>query len=120
MEIKGKEYEVVYDQAVATVTFKGELALMGMGEYLPIAALLEQALEEATEKEPSQLTLNLRELKFLNSSGINVISKFVIKVRRPGNVAITIKGSGSIPWQSKSLVNLKRLMPSMVVELDQV
>ena len=117
MEIKGKEYEVVYDRAVSTVTFTGELALMGMGEYPPIATLLDQSLEEAVNQEPSQLTLDLRELKFLNSSGINVISKFVIKVRRMDNVAITVKGSNSIPWQSKSLVNLKRLMPGMVVEL---
>ena len=117
MEIKGEEYEVVYEQAVSTVTFTGELALMGMGEYPPIAALLDQSLEETAGQDPRQLTLDLRELKFLNSSGINVISKFVIKVRRAGNVAITIKGSDSIPWQSKSLVNLKRLMPGMVVEL---
>lgn len=117
MEIKGKEYEIVYEQSISTVTFKGELALMGMGEYPPIAALLEQSLEDTTSRESNQLTLDLRDLKFLNSSGINVISKFVIKVRRLGNVAITIKGSNSIPWQSKSLVNLKRLMPGMVVEL---
>ncbi|MEM7795283.1 MAG: hypothetical protein AAF579_12650 [Cyanobacteria bacterium P01_C01_bin.118] len=117
MEIKGKEYEVVYESAVATVTFKGELALMGMGEYPPIANLLEQCLEDATSQDPSQLTLDLRELKFLNSSGINVISKFVIKVRRSTKVAMTIRGSDTIPWQSKSLVNLKRLMPGMVVEL---
>ncbi|MBX2864837.1 MAG: hypothetical protein KTR27_14900 [Leptolyngbyaceae cyanobacterium MAG.088] len=117
MEIKGKEYEVVYDPAVSTVIFAGELALMGMGEYPPIATLLEQSLETAITQKPSQLTLDLRHLKFLNSSGINVISKFVIKVRRAGNVAMTIKGSDSIPWQSKSLVNLKRLMPGMVVEL---
>ncbi len=117
MEIKGKEYEVVYDQSVTTVTFKGELALMGTGEYPPIAALLDQVLAEAANQEPSQLTLNLRDLKFLNSSGINVISKFVIKVRRVGNVGMTVQGSDSIPWQAKSLVNLKRLMPGMVVEL---
>lgn len=117
MEIKGKEYEVVYDQAGSTVTFKGELALMGMGEYPPIANLLEQALEASVNQEPSQLIIDLQELKFLNSSGINVISKFVIKVRRAGSVAMTIKGSDSIPWQAKSLVNLKRLMPGMVVEL---
>ncbi|ESA37242.1 hypothetical protein N836_03855 [Leptolyngbya sp. Heron Island J] len=117
MEIKGKEYEVVYDQAVSTVTFKGELALMGMGEYPPIAALLEQSLEYAASQEVGQLTLDLRDLKFLNSSGINVISKFVIKARRATNVAMKIRGSNSIPWQSRSLVNLKRLLPEMVVEL---
>ena len=117
MEIKGKEYEVVYDPAVSTVTFKGELALMGMGEYPPIAALLEQSLEDAASQEVGQLTLDLRDLKFLNSSGINVISKFVIKARRATHVAMTIRGSNSIPWQSRSLVNLKRLLPEMVVEL---
>ena len=118
MEIKDKEYEVVYDQAVSTVTFKGELALMGMGGYPPIAALLEQSLEYEASQEVGQLTLDLRELKFLNSSGINVISKFVIKARQATNVAMTIRGSNSIPWQSRSLVNLKRLLPDMVVELD--
>ncbi|MEM8614464.1 MAG: hypothetical protein AAGF93_20790 [Cyanobacteria bacterium P01_H01_bin.105] len=116
MEIKGQEYEVIYDPTVSTVTFKGELALMGMGEYPPIASLLEQALEETLSQPPNQLTLDLRELRFLNSSGINVISKFVIKVRKINTIVMTIKGSNSIPWQSKSLTNLKRLMPGMVVE----
>lgn len=117
MEINGEDYDVVYDQTASTVTFTGELALMGMGEYPPIATLLEQALEHSISQEPKQITLDLRELRFLNSSGINVISKFVIKVRRAGNVAITIRGADSIPWQSKSLINLKRLMPGMIVEL---
>lgn len=117
MDIKGQEYQVTYDQAALTVTFQGELALMGMGEYPPIADLLDQTLEDASSQEPATLTLDLRELKFLNSSGINVISKFVIKVRRAGGVKMTIKGSDSIPWQAKSLVNLKRLLPSMVVDL---
>lgn len=117
MEVKGEEYEVVYEPAVLTVTFKGELALMGIQEYPPIIALLDQSLVAAISHNPSQLTLDLRELKFLNSSGINVISKFVIKVRQIGTVAITVRGSDTIPWQAKSLVNLKRLMPSLVLEL---
>mgnify|MGYP001796753092 CR=1 FL=1 len=116
MEIKGQEYEVIYDPAISTVTFSGELALMGMGEYPPIATLLEHALKETLNQSPNQLTLDLRELRFLNSSGINVISKFVIKVRKLNTVVMVVKGSNSVPWQSKSLVNLKRLMPGMVVE----
>lgn len=117
MEIKGKEYLVTYDQTASTVTFQGELALMGMGEYPPIANLLDQALEDITQRSIGSLTLNLRDLRFLNSSGINVISKFVIKVRRIGKIDMTIQGSNSIPWQEKSLVNLKRLLPNMVVDL---
>ncbi len=117
MEIKGQEYNVTYDPAAATVVFTGELALMGMGEYPPIADLLEQALTDLSGQAAPQLTLDLQALKFLNSSGINVISKFVIKVRRAGGIAMLIKGSNTIPWQEKSLVNLKRLMPEMVLEL---
>lgn len=117
MEIKGPEYRVTYDTATSTVIFQGELALMGTGAYPPIANLLDHALEDILGQQPPCLTLNLQELKFLNSSGINVISKFVIKVRRAGDVQMVIKGSNAIPWQEKSLVNLKRLLPSMVVEL---
>jgi hypothetical protein len=117
MDIKGQDYHVTYDQATATVTFAGELALMGMGEYPPIAEMLDQALNDLSGRSDAQLTLDLQTLKFLNSSGINVISKFVIKVRRSGNIAMVIKGSKIIPWQEKSLVNLKRLMPEMVLEL---
>lgn len=117
MEIKGKEYEIVYEPAVSTVTFKGELALMGMAEYPPIIDLLDHSLEESVNQASGQLTLDLRDLKFLNSSGINVISKFVIKVRRAAKVTLTIRGSDAVPWQAKSLVNLKRLMPGMIVEL---
>jgi hypothetical protein len=117
MEIKGKEYCVAYDQTAATVNFQGELALMGMGEYPPIADLLDKALEDAAELGAATLTLNFRELKFLNSSGINMVSKFVIKMRRQDKISLVVQGSNSIPWQEKSLVNLKRLLPSMIVEL---
>lgn len=119
MEIKDKEYNVTYDPATAMVVFIGELGLMGMGEYPPIGDLLDQALADVSAPERStaaQLTLDLQRLKYLNSSGINVISKFVIKVRRAGGMALLIKGSKTIPWQEKSLVNLKRLMPEMMLE----
>lgn len=118
MEINCQDYQVAYDKDALTVTLQGELALMGMGEYPPIAKLLSQALDDATQQQSEYLTLDLRNLKFLNSSGINIISKFVIKVRRAKGVKMIIKGSDSIPWQEKSLVNLKRLLPSMVVEIS--
>lgn len=85
-----------------------------MEEYAPIVDLL----NEVTESSPNMITLDLRKLEFLNSSGINIISKFVIKVRQLKNIQITIQGSKQIPWQGKSLKNLQRLMPSMHLELE--
>ncbi len=114
-EIRTEDYCVTYDTEAAIITFEGSLRLQGMAEYAPIS----EALDTLAEQKPSLITLNLEELKFLNSSGINMLSKFVIKIRKQGNVQLVIKGSRQYPWQGKSLKNLERLMPGLRLELDQ-
>lgn len=114
MEIKTGDYSVCYDPVTETVICQGSLRLSGTEEYAPIV----QLLNNLADKEPPTLTLNLRQLEFLNSSGINIISKFVIKVRQKGNIQMVVKASKSIPWQGKSLKNLQRLMPSLLLELE--
>jgi hypothetical protein len=114
MEIKKEDYSIEYEPETATVICQGSLRLSGMDEYAPIVQLLNDAIDE----QPPQLALNLRELDFLNSSGINVLSKFVIKVRQNGKINLVVRGSKNIPWQGKSLKNLQRLMPSLQLELE--
>lgn len=70
---------------------------------------MSKQLHEVLAAKPASLTLDLTGLEFLNSSGINVIAKFVIAVRNDGAVKLAVKGSKSIPWQSKSLPNLQKL-----------
>lgn len=114
MEIKTNDYEVRFDPAVATVFCKGSFRLGGVDEYTPIA----QLLHEAASTQPEVLTLNLTELEFLNSSGINILSKFVISVRQKGGIQMVVQGSKRVPWQGKSLQNLQRLMPGLKLELN--
>jgi hypothetical protein len=114
MDIQTKDYSIEYDHATQTVTCSGSFRISQMEEYAPIVDLL----NEVTDSSPNMITLDLRKLEFLNSSGINIISKFVIKVRQLKNIQITIQGSKQIPWQGKSLKNLQRLMPSLHLELD--
>ncbi|HEY9667034.1 MAG TPA: hypothetical protein V6C91_09525 [Coleofasciculaceae cyanobacterium] len=114
MEIKSKDYSVYYDSVSEAVICQGSLRLNGVDEYAPIV----QLLNDIADQEPPKITLNLRKLEFLNSSGINVISKFVIKVRQKGNIPMLVLGSKDIPWQSKSLKNLQRLMPKLELELE--
>ncbi|MBW4578400.1 MAG: hypothetical protein KME42_02365 [Tildeniella nuda ZEHNDER 1965/U140] len=109
MEIKTEKYSVLYDAEAKTVTCKGALRLAGMQDYAPIVQLLDQVIED----HPSVLKLNLQALEFLNSSGINVLSKFVLKVRGQKDVHLIVKGSTTIPWQERSLTNLQRLMPQL-------
>lgn len=108
MEIKTNEYSIWYDADAQTVYCQGSLRLTGMVEYAPLVELLDKAIAQT-----ATITLNLQNLQFLNSSGINVLSKFVLKVRQKANMQMAIQGSKSIPWQAKSLKNLQRLMPSL-------
>ncbi len=112
MEIKAEEYRISYNTSTTTISCQGAFRLNGTEEYAPIV----QLLNDAVDQEPTTLTLNLRELEFLNSSGISVLSKFVIRVRRKQNIHMVIQGSIEIPWQEKSLKNLQRMMPSMQLE----
>lgn len=114
MKINTEDYSIVYNEETKTVSCQGSLRLSGMDGYRPIV----QLLSDIAEQQPSTITLNVRELEFLNSSGINVLSKFVIKVRQQKNIQMTVKGSKEIPWQGKSLKNLQRLMPSLNLEWE--
>ncbi len=111
--LQGEGYEVGYDAASGNVRISGVLRLGGMEEYLPMAQVLEQAIGEH-----SSVTLDLTGLEFLNSSGIATLSKFVISARNHPGCGVTIHGSSAVPWQGKSLNNLKRLMPGLTLSID--
>jgi hypothetical protein len=114
MEVRGENYLVVYDQATATIMCRGLLRLYGATGYSQITELLHYAADQKS----ARLTLDLRQLEFLNSSGINTISKFVIRVRNYNSTKLILKGSRQISWHGKSLENLQRLMPELEVVLE--
>ena len=63
------------------------------------------------------MTLDLRQLQFLNSSGINALSKFILHVRNQKVSQVLVQGSARFPWQEKSLINLQRLLPTLKLEI---
>lgn len=112
--IKDQDYAVQYNPEISTVKFSGLLSLGGPKEYAPIADLLAKIVES----EPPQITLDLRELEFLNSSGISMLSKFVLSLRKKKNVQPIIVGSNQHAWQGKSLKNLQKFLPSLKLEIE--
>lgn len=114
MEIIHDDYYVTYDPETATVTCKGSFRLRGREEYAPIL----QVLMAAADAKPETITLDIRTLQFLNSSGINTLSNFVLQVRKHNTSTVVIKGSSQFPWQQTSLKNFQRLLPGLQLEIE--
>lgn len=111
MEIKDAGYRVWFDAAQQTVWFEGTLRL-STGEFAPISALLASVAETG----PERLTLDMRGLRFLNSSGINTLYKFAISLRKRGDIQLVVRSAADVGWQAKSLPNLKRFLPRVQIE----
>jgi len=99
---------VEFDEDDNAISLIGTFRLRGLDEYADITSMLNQCI--ASDKS---CMVNVAALEFLNSSGIAMLSKFVINARKSGKKDVTITGSNDIPWQSKSLHNLERLMPDL-------
>ena len=112
-EINHQDYQVSYDPDTAVITCSGQFRIRG-DEYIEIA----QLLETVADAKPPAVTLDLRKLQYLNSSGINNLSKFVLKVHKHNASSLLIKGSDAFPWQRKSLKNLQRLLPGLQLEFE--
>ena len=113
-KVQGTKYSVDYTESTNTVNFIGDISLGGTQEYVPIVELLEKSTADATET----LILNLKELSFLNSSGISMLSKFVIGFRKRKDIQLVILGSKNMPWQVKSLKNLEKLLPGLKLQIE--
>jgi hypothetical protein len=113
MNIDGENYSLEYDESANLVSISGSLRLNGLEEYKPILDVLNQGIESG-----GNMQLDLSSLEFLNSSGIAMLSKFIINARGKDGFALTITGSAQVPWQGKSLKNLQRLWPALELTIQ--
>jgi hypothetical protein len=111
--IHGESFDIRLEEENSTILFKGALRLCGSEDYAPILDMLKGTLTGPA----TPIVLDLRELEFLNSSGITMLSRFVMEARdRPG-IDVQVLASETVPWHARSLRNLQRLMPALSIRL---
>ncbi|HAO22937.1 MAG TPA: hypothetical protein DCQ37_22300 [Desulfobacteraceae bacterium] len=109
MAIRENKYQANYDSQTATVVCKGTLDLRGKDGYKEIAELFDHVVNQPDL--PTDITLDVRELEFLNSSGITTLGGFIIKLRNKGGARLIVKCSNKYSWQERSMKGLEKLMP---------
>jgi hypothetical protein len=114
MEIKGEDFLVTFNEPKASVEFFGTIRLRDSLDYKAINDLLETACQRVT----GDLIMDFRNLQFLNSAGINTVSKFVISARGGARCLLKVLGNKQIAWQAKSLRNLQKLWPKVTIEIS--
>lgn len=106
-QITGEGYSLTKTGGV--YCFRGSIRLSGQDEYEPLMALLCRAIAE----QEASVLLDLRELQFLNSAGLYMLSQFVVRVRDAARAELAIVAAKGVFWQTKSLKNMPRLMPAL-------
>ncbi|MDY6899849.1 MAG: DUF6272 family protein [Cyanobacteriota bacterium] len=113
LEIKGEHFAIVYENSSKVVNFTGRVRMRGLQEYTAVFDLFDKVLE----RNKDSITLDLQNLELINSSGIDMLSKFIITARKKKTVEVKIIGDASKTWQARLLKNMKRLMPKLEYEL---
>jgi hypothetical protein len=110
-DIHRESFEIRLEEENSTVLFKGAPRLSGEEDYSPILDML-----KGTQTSPAMpIVLDLRELDFLNSFGITMLSRFVMEARDRHGIDVQVLASEAVPWHARSLKNLQRLMPTLSI-----
>jgi hypothetical protein len=115
--VKGEEYTIEYHRDTRCLMFRGTIRLQSSEDYLPIVGLMQLAQAECAATG-ALLTMDFHQLEFLNSSGINSISKFVIAARKEDRIGLAVRGNKDVYWQQKSLSNLQKLWSKVTIAID--
>ena len=113
-ELVAGDAVISFNEDDLTLRLKGSLRLPNMNEYEPIGQLMRESAVIAGDA----LTLDLKGLTYLNSSGITNLSLFVLHCKKNHTPQITILGDQSVSWQEKSLSNFKKLWDQVKIVIE--
>ena len=113
MELRGEDYVITYVESRNAVEFFGTLRLRDSADY----KLAHGNARDGPPGRQGSMVMDFRNLQFLNSAGINTISRFVITARTANTAQLRVLGNPEISWQQKSLGNLQKLWAKVSIEI---
>lgn len=112
MEVKTEDYAAYFNREDKTVVMTGSMRLQNLAAYEEI----KKVLKEGIEGTDGQLTIDIQNLNFMNSSGVTTLSLFLIDARNKKFTPVRILGSAKISWQMKSVLNFKKLWVDLILD----
>jgi len=109
MNIKGESYQVTYEDHV--IRLSGKLSLM-LEDY----GKIEEFFQKIIEAQPKELTLDIRKLEYLNSSGIKTICvSLILEADDIEGLCMKIICSNRYTWQLETIPTFKDLMDDIEI-----
>lgn len=114
MKIEDKGYKVNFD-GKGTLIMSGKIAAMPE-EYEKMEIFFEKVIDAVSKANVTELVLDLRELVFLNSSGIKVICvSLVMEADDVEELHMKILCSNAFTWQVETLPTFRDLMDNLEI-----
>ncbi|QTA91143.1 hypothetical protein [Desulfonema magnum] len=112
MNLEGDGYTITYKDNIITIF--GKLSLM-LEDYEE----LEDFFEEVIRTEPSEITLDIRNLEYLNSSGIKTICvSLILEADDIEDIQMKILCSNQYTWQKETIPTFEDLMDDMEIVFE--
>lgn len=98
------------------LTMSGAVEMRDPGEMLnPFWTRID---EEARSRNVQSVEVDIRDLNFMNSSGILTLVRWITKLKVSAAYRLVIRYDRNVTWQRSSIPTLAKLAPNVVVPLD--
>ena len=74
--------------------------------------------DEARRLAVKRVEVDMRDLSFMNSSGILTLVRWITKAKAQGGYQLVLQYDRNVTWQRTSVPTLAKLAPSLVVPTD--
>jgi len=116
LTIEGLSIVPAVHESKLRLTMSGAVEMRDPGEMLnPFWTRID---EEARRRNVQSVEVDLRDLNFMNSSGILTLVRWITKLKVSNAYRLVLRFDRNVTWQRSSIPTLAKLAPNVVVPLD--